>query len=75
MEVDPVRSWILRHRLRLRLVYGPPPEAAGSPELYTGPSEGAAEGAPGPYGRVRRTPQGLEVVPMPRRVGRTKQVG
>ena len=71
MEVDPVRSWILRHRLRLRLVYGPPPEAEGRPELAAGP----AEGGPGPYGRVRRTPQGLEVVPMPRRVGRTKQVG
>lgn len=69
-RLSTVRSWILRHRLRLRLIYGP----AHDVQL----SEPLPEGAPAPggaHGRVRRSAQGLVVVPMPPRVGRARHVG
>jgi hypothetical protein len=65
-----VRSWILRHRLRLRLIYGPAHDVAVVEPLA---ADGTAPG--GSHGRVRRSPQGLVVVPMPPRVGRARHVG
>lgn len=72
-----MRSWILRHRLRLRLIYGPlagelpvdGPTASGGPGLGTVPGEVC------PHGRLRRGEDGLELVPMPTRVGRSRRVG
>jgi hypothetical protein len=67
-----LRSWILRHRLRLRLVYGPGSPAADAP------GEPGENGVPAPSaacGRLRRSKDGLELVPMPRRVGRDRRVG
>jgi hypothetical protein len=65
-----MRSWILRHRLRLRLIYGPGDVAPASAAT----TEGSAAAA-GTHGRVRRSAQGLVVVPMPPRVGRARHVG
>ena len=65
-----MRSWILRHRLRLRLIYGPAHDVAVDDHLAV---DGGAPG--GAHGRVRRSPQGLVVVPMPPRVGRARHVG
>lgn len=73
-----MRSWILRHRLRLRLIYGPGPDPGeAAPQEGEAPTPGAlfdADGARVP-GRMRRSEDGLELVPMPRRVGRTRRVG
>jgi len=79
-----VRSWILRHRLRLRLIYGPGPEPATLEALGPAASESVAGAEPGALhdatgarvpGRLRRSEEGLELVPMPRRVGPGRQVG
>ena len=83
-----VRSWILRHRLRLRLIYGAaqPERTAGasirSVEASTAYCDGRtradAPGEPavaGGVGRLRDVPDGLELVPMPRRVDRGRRVG
>jgi len=65
-----MRSWILRHRLRLRLIYGPAHDVHAAGPLS------ADEATPGGlHGRVRRSAQGLVVVPMPPRVGRARRVG
>lgn len=66
-----MRSWILRHRLRLRLIYGP----GLAPAPAVAETGGTAEPHARAHGRLRRSADGLELVPMPRRVRTPRRVG
>jgi hypothetical protein len=77
VETPAVLSWIFRNRSRVQIVYGTlaPPPLAGA--RFEPAQDGAASGVrasgdsprPARPGELRRLRKGVELRPMPRRVG------